>query len=120
MTAATPLTRQQMGLAIVFLLLMLLLQPPPPLVVVVDVIVGRWRSRRQVGFIIAMMVVVIVVEVVVVVVIVVIVGILVADQCRGHTNTSSCTQTHPGTALIHTYIKHNMYQHFIEMISSLF
>lgn len=62
----------------------------PPLVV--DV-VDRRRSWRQVCFI------VVVIVVVVVVVPIVIVGVLVADQCRGNTNTSSCTKTHSGTAL---------------------
>lgn len=59
-----------------------------PLVVVVDV-VDRW-SRRQVRFITMVMVVV------------VIAGVLVADQCRGHTNTSPRTQAHSCTALTHT------------------
>lgn len=40
--------------------------------------------------------------VVVVVVPIVIVGVLVADQCRGNTNTSSCAETHSGTALTET------------------
>lgn len=75
-----------MGLAIVLLRML------PSLVVVV---VDRWRSRRQIGLII--------VVVVVVVVVVVIVGVLVADQCGGHTNTSSCAQAHSGTALTQTH-----------------
>lgn len=80
------LTNDEEGLAIVLLLL-------PSLVV--DVVDNRWRRRRQVGLIV-------VVVVVVVIVVIVIVGVLVADQCRGHTNTGSCTQAHPGTALLHT------------------
>lgn len=70
----------------------MLLRMLPSLVVVV---VDRWRSRRQIGLII--------VVVVVVVVVVVIVGVLVADQCGGHTNTSSCAQAHSGTALTQTH-----------------
>lgn len=70
---------------------LLLVLPMPPLVV--DV-VDRRRSWRQVCFV--------VVVVVVVVVPIVIVGVLVADQCRGNTNTSSCTKTHSGTALKET------------------
>lgn len=72
---------------------LLLVLPMPPLIV--DV-VNRRRSWRQVCFI------VVVVVVVVVVVPIVIVGVLVADQCRGNTNTSSCTETHSGTALTET------------------
>lgn len=71
-----------------------MLLPAPPLVVVH--VVDRGRGSRQVGFII------VVVMVVVVIVVIVIVGVLVADQCRGHTDTSACAQTHPGTALTHT------------------
>lgn len=71
---------------------LLLVLPVPPLVV--DVVDRRW-SWRQVCL-------VVVVVVVVVVVLIVIVGVLVADQCRGDTNTSSCTETHSGTALMGT------------------
>lgn len=71
-----------------------MLLPAPPLVVVH--VVDRGRSSRQVGII------VVVVMVIVVIVVIVIVGVLVADQCRGHTDTSSCAQTNPGTALKHT------------------
>lgn len=80
-----------MGLAIVHQLLLVL--PVPPLVV--DV-VDRRGSWRQVCL------VVVVVVVVVVIVLIVIVGVLVADQCRGDTNTSSCTETHSGAALMRT------------------
>lgn len=69
---------------------LLLVLPVPSLIV--DV-VGRRRSWGQVC------VIVVVVVVVVIVVHIVIVGVLVADQCRGNTNPSSCTETHSGTAL---------------------
>lgn len=95
-----------MGLAIVHQLLLVL--PVPPLVV--DVVDRRW-SWRQVCLIL-------VVVVVVVVVLIVIVGVLVADQCRGDTNTSSCTETHSGAALMGTeWVKPcSRLQHYLSLV----